>query len=57
MGEHQALFEAVQAAARQAVPDPTPSDLGLSGQLWTRGQIGRLIFKLYGVRFTKPGVG
>ncbi|MCX2925423.1 IS630 family transposase [Streptomyces sp. NEAU-W12] len=37
--------------------DHIPSDLGLSGQLWTRGQIGELIFKLYGVRFTEPGVG
>ncbi|WP_420712415.1 MULTISPECIES: winged helix-turn-helix domain-containing protein [unclassified Streptomyces] len=56
-GEHQVLSEAEQAAVRQAVLDHTPSDLGLSGQLWTRGQIGRLIFKLYGVRFTDPGVG
>ncbi|MFH8688729.1 winged helix-turn-helix domain-containing protein [Streptomyces anulatus] len=37
--------------------DHTPCDLGLSGQLWTRGQIGELIFKLYRVRFTEPGVG
>lgn len=56
-GEHQVLSEAEQAAVRQAVLDHTPSGLGLSGQLWTRGQIGRLIFKLYGVRFTEPGVG
>lgn len=42
---------------RQAVLDHIPSDLGLSGRLWTRGQIGRLIFKLHGVRFTEPGVG
>ncbi|WP_441349422.1 helix-turn-helix domain-containing protein [Streptomyces sp. 8L] len=42
---------------RQAVLDHTPSGLGLSGQLWTRGQTGRLIFKLYGVRFTEPEVG
>ncbi|WP_456293492.1 helix-turn-helix domain-containing protein [Streptomyces mutabilis] len=42
---------------RQAVLDHTPSGLGLSGQLWTRRQIGRLIFRLYGVRFTEPGVG
>ncbi|WP_218005191.1 helix-turn-helix domain-containing protein [Actinomadura macra] len=56
-GEHQALSEAEQAAVRQAVLDHTPSGLGLSGQLWTRGLIGELIFKLYGVRFTEPGVG
>ncbi|WP_417802668.1 helix-turn-helix domain-containing protein [Streptomyces aureoversilis] len=42
---------------RQAVLDHTPSGLGLCGQLWTRGLIGELIFKLYGVRFTEPGVG
>lgn len=42
---------------RQAALDHIPSDLGLSGRLWTRGQIGRLIFKLHGVRFTEPGVG
>ncbi|WP_434096621.1 IS630 family transposase [Streptomyces nitrosporeus] len=35
----------------------TRRGLGLSGQLWTRGRTGRLIFKLYGVRFTDPGVG
>ncbi|MGG7568930.1 IS630 family transposase [Streptomyces sirii] len=57
VGEHQVLSEAEQAAVRQTVLDHTPSDLGLSGQLWTRGQIGQLVFKLYGVRFTEPGVG
>ncbi|WP_435877636.1 helix-turn-helix domain-containing protein [Streptomyces halstedii] len=57
VGEHQVLSVAEQAAVRQAVFDHIPSDLGLSGQLWTRGQIGELIFKLYGVRFTEPGVG
>ncbi|MER7049258.1 winged helix-turn-helix domain-containing protein [Streptomyces jumonjinensis] len=57
MGGHQVLSEAEQAAVRQAVLDRFPSDLGLSGQLWTRGQIGKLIFKLYRVRFTEPGVG
>ncbi|WP_455772389.1 IS630 family transposase [Streptomyces parvus] len=57
VGEHQALSEAEQAAVRQAVLDHTPAGLGLSGQLWTRGQIGELIFKLYDVRFTEPGVG
>ncbi|MFE3946738.1 IS630 family transposase [Streptomyces sp. NPDC059118] len=57
VGEYQVLSEAEQAAVRQAVLDHTPCDLGLSGQLWTRGQIGRLIFKLYGVRFSEPGVG
>ncbi|MCY0963128.1 IS630 family transposase [Streptomyces sp. H27-H5] len=57
VGEHQVLSEAEQAAVRQAVLDHIPSDLGLSGQLWTRGQIGELVFKLYGVRFTEPGVG
>ncbi|MBB0243022.1 hypothetical protein FNQ90_02580 [Streptomyces alkaliphilus] len=31
--------------------------MGLSGQLWTRRLIGELIFKLYQVRFTEPGVG
>ncbi|MET8838916.1 helix-turn-helix domain-containing protein [Streptomyces rubiginosohelvolus] len=36
---------------RQVVFDHTPCDLGLSGQPWTRGQIGDLIFKLYRVRF------
>ncbi|MFI5759232.1 winged helix-turn-helix domain-containing protein, partial [Streptomyces sp. NPDC051569] len=56
VGEHQVLSEVEQAAVRQAVLDHTPSGLGLSGQLWTRGQIGRLIFTLYGVRFTEPGV-
>ncbi|MFE0654703.1 IS630 family transposase [Streptomyces sp. NPDC059534] len=57
VGVHQVLGEAEQAAVRQAVLDHIPSDLGLSGQLWTRGQIGELIFKLYRVRFTEPGVG
>ncbi|MER6113270.1 IS630 family transposase [Streptomyces hirsutus] len=56
-GDHQVLSEAEQAAVRQAVLDHTPSDLGLSGQLWTRRPVGELIFKLYRVRFTEPGVG
>ncbi|MGW1848964.1 helix-turn-helix domain-containing protein [Streptomyces sp. NPDC001966] len=56
-GEHQFLSEAEQAAVRQAALDHTPCDLGLSGQLWTRGLIGELIFKLYRVRLTEPGVG
>ncbi|MGW2588514.1 helix-turn-helix domain-containing protein [Streptomyces virginiae] len=54
VGVHQVLGEAEQAAVRQAVLDHIPSDLGLTG---TRGQIGELIFKLYRVRFTEPGVG
>ncbi|MFC5954259.1 IS630 family transposase [Streptomyces pratens] len=57
VGEHQVLSEAEQAAVRQAVLDHTPSGLGLSGQLWTRSLIGELIFKLYRIRFTEPGVG
>ena len=40
-GEHQVLSEAEQAVVRQAVLDHTPSDLGLSGQLWTRGLLCR----------------
>ncbi len=56
-GEHQVLSEAEQVAVRQAVLDHNPSDLGLSGQLWTRGLIGELILMLYWVRFTEPGVG
>ncbi|MFJ9847718.1 IS630 family transposase [Kitasatospora sp. NPDC101155] len=57
VGEHQALSEAEQAAVRQAVLDHQPCDLGLRGQLWTRGQIGALIAKLYRVRLTEPGAG
>ncbi|GAA3060888.1 hypothetical protein GCM10020254_00870 [Streptomyces goshikiensis] len=57
VGEHQVLSEAEQAALRQAVLDHRPCDLGLSGQLWTRGQVGVLIAKLYRVRLTEPGVG
>ncbi|WP_424860530.1 helix-turn-helix domain-containing protein [Streptomyces sp. MMS24-I29] len=57
VGEHQVLSEAEQAAVRQAILDHTPSGPGLSGQLWTRGLTGELIFKLYGIRFTEPGVG
>ncbi|WP_250570351.1 winged helix-turn-helix domain-containing protein, partial [Streptomyces sp. CJ_13] len=57
VGEHQVLSEAEQAALRQAVLDHRPCDLGLSGQLWTCGQVGVLIAKLYRVRLTEPGVG
>lgn len=57
VGEHQVLSEAEQAAVRQAVLDHPPSGLGLSGQLWTRALTGELIFKLYRIRFTEPGVG
>lgn len=56
-GERQVLSQAEQAAVRQAVLDHTSSELGLSGQLWTRARIGELIFKLYRVRFAEPGVG
>ncbi|WP_444968443.1 winged helix-turn-helix domain-containing protein [Streptomyces umbrinus] len=34
-----------------------PCGLGLYGQLWTRAPTGELIFRLYRVRFTEPGVG
>ncbi|WP_452749976.1 hypothetical protein [Streptomyces celluloflavus] len=37
-GERQLLPEAEQAAVRQAVLDHSPSDLGLSCQMWTRGR-------------------
>jgi transposase len=57
VGEHQVLSEAEQQAVRQAVLDHRPCDLGLVGQLWTRGQVGALIAKLYRVRLTDPGVG
>lgn len=57
VGDHQVLSEIEQAAVRQAVLDHIPWELGLSGQLWTWGLIGELIFKLYRVRFTEPGVG
>lgn len=57
MGEHQILSGAEQAVVRQAVLDHIPSDLGLSGQLWTRGRTDELIFKLYRGRLTEPGVG
>lgn len=48
VGEYQMLSEAEQAALRHAVLDHRPCELGLSGQLWTRGQVGDLIAKLYG---------
>lgn len=51
------LSEAEQGTVRQAVLDHIPCAPGLSGQLWTRGQTGESIFKLYRVRFTEPGVG
>ncbi|MFD3761219.1 IS630 family transposase [Streptomyces sp. NPDC058622] len=57
VGEYQVLTEAGQEALRQAVLDHRPCELGLSGQLWTRGQVGELIAKLYRVRLTEPGVG
>jgi transposase len=57
VGEYRVLTEAEQAALRQAVLDHRPCELGLSGQLWTRGQVGALIAKLYQVRLTEPGVG
>jgi transposase len=57
VGEHQALSGAEQAAIRQAVLEHRPCDLGLHGQLWTRGQVGELIAKLYRLRLTEQGVG
>ncbi|MGW2370747.1 IS630 family transposase [Streptomyces sp. NPDC001667] len=57
VGEHQVLSESEQAALRQAILDHQPCELGLSGQLWTRGQVGALIAKLYRVRLTEQGVG
>jgi transposase len=56
-GEHQVLDTAEQQAIRQAILDHRPCDVGLSGQLWTRGLVGELIAKLYRVRLTEPGVG
>ncbi|MFI1184659.1 IS630 family transposase [Streptomyces sp. NPDC020799] len=57
VGEHQVLSESEQAALRQAILDHQPCELELSGQLWTRGQVGALIAKLYRVRLTEQGVG
>jgi len=57
VGEYQVLSQAEQQAVRQAILDHRPCDLGLAGQLWTRGQVGALIAKLYRVRLTDPGVG
>jgi transposase len=58
VGEHQVLSEAEQAAGCPAGrPRPYPLRPGLTGQMWARGLIGELIFKLYRVRFTEPGVG
>ncbi|MEU9639240.1 transposase [Streptomyces tendae] len=57
VGEHQVLSEVEQAAVRQAPLDHLPCDLGFRGRLWTRGQVGELIAKLYRVRMTEPGVG
>ncbi len=57
MGEHQVLSEVEQQTVRQAVLDHQPCERGLSGQLWTRGQVGALIAKLYRVRLTEQGVG
>ncbi|GGV01978.1 hypothetical protein GCM10010211_81650 [Streptomyces albospinus] len=54
-GEHQMLSETEQV--RQAVLDHRPCDLGLHGRLWTRGQVGALIAKLYRLRLTEQGVG
>ncbi|MFJ8400893.1 helix-turn-helix domain-containing protein [Streptomyces microflavus] len=42
VGVHQVLGGAEQAAVRQAVLDYGPCDVGLVGQLWTRG-VGDLI--------------
>ncbi|MDF3292589.1 IS630 family transposase [Streptomyces silvisoli] len=57
VGEHQVLSGGGQAAVQQAILDHLSCDLGLRGQLWTRGQVGELIAKLYRVRMTEPGVG
>ncbi|MHB9856730.1 winged helix-turn-helix domain-containing protein [Streptomyces sp. YIM S03343] len=57
VGVHQMLDEAEQAAARQAVLDHRPCEVGLGGQLWTRRLVGEQIAKLYRVRLTEPGVG
>lgn len=45
VGEHQVLSDVEQAAVRQAILDHLPCDLGLHGQLWTRGLVGELIAK------------
>ncbi|MFF1488516.1 winged helix-turn-helix domain-containing protein [Streptomyces sp. NPDC058319] len=57
VGVHQVLGEADQGAVRQAVLGHRPCDVGLSGQLWTRQLMGKLIVELYRVRLTEPGVG
>lgn len=57
VGWHQVLSGVEQAAVRQAILDHLPGDLGLVGQLRTRGQVGGLIAKLYRVRMTEPGAG
>jgi transposase len=56
-GVHQVLGEAEQGAIRQAILEPRPCDVGLSGQLWTRRLIGDLIAKLDQMRLSEPVVG
>ncbi|MFF5616078.1 winged helix-turn-helix domain-containing protein [Streptomyces albidoflavus] len=57
MGERRVPSGVEQAAVRQAISDHLPCELGLRGQLWTRGQVSELTAKLYRARITEPGVG
>lgn len=46
-----------QQAARQAVLDHRPCDLGLAAQLWTCSGVGDLLAKPHQLRLTEQDVG
>jgi transposase len=56
-GEQPALAEAQQREVIALVRETTPDQLGLSGFLWTREAVAKLIARRYGLRLARTTIG
>lgn len=55
--EQKALGPRQQARLRRAVLGKFPDQLALPGLVWTRGQVGELVWRWFGVRLSRVTIG
>lgn len=56
-GEQQALDARQQARVRRAVLGKYPDQLALPGLVWTRGQVGELVKRWFGIELSRVTIG
>lgn len=56
-GEQQALEARQQARVRRAVLGKYPDQLALPGLVWTRGQVGELVTRWFGIELSRVTIG